>query len=266
VACATFALLVAPVLGLTQAGSQLVADRYSYLPCMPFALLLGGLWAAWRARAEGRAAATAATATCALAVVLAFAALTWRQARHWRHSEALWAYMISVAPERGLPHLLLGMLNYRRGQEAPEAERDALFQESRRHFEDGLAKDPVPLAVYQAAYSALLVDAGDPKAAIPALANYLRLRPDDPIALTNMGVALIALERYAEAALPVQRAVEIDPSYTRGWFQLGLAYAGMGNDKYAIEAFERVVDDWPKYGPAKRYLRRLRREEGGDDR
>ena len=37
-----YAIIVSPVLGLTQSGNQLVADRYSYISCMPFAILLGG--------------------------------------------------------------------------------------------------------------------------------------------------------------------------------------------------------------------------------
>ena len=33
-----FAAIVAPVLGFTQSGPQLVADRYTYIACWPFAL------------------------------------------------------------------------------------------------------------------------------------------------------------------------------------------------------------------------------------
>ncbi|MGH9579426.1 MAG: hypothetical protein ACRD2R_00405, partial [Terriglobales bacterium] len=37
-----YAAMLAPVLGIAQSGSQLVADRYSYLSCLGWALLAGG--------------------------------------------------------------------------------------------------------------------------------------------------------------------------------------------------------------------------------
>jgi hypothetical protein len=36
-----YVLLLAPVLGFAQSGPQLVADRYSYLSCLPWAVLVG---------------------------------------------------------------------------------------------------------------------------------------------------------------------------------------------------------------------------------
>src|SRR3989449_9637971 len=43
-----YALLLVPVSGVFQAGHQLVADRYSYLSCLPWALLLGAAGGATR--------------------------------------------------------------------------------------------------------------------------------------------------------------------------------------------------------------------------
>src|SRR5262249_59129131 len=42
VAAAAYAVLLAPVLGLVQCGPHEAADRYSYLPSIPLALLAGG--------------------------------------------------------------------------------------------------------------------------------------------------------------------------------------------------------------------------------
>jgi len=47
-----YALTLAPVSGIAQAGPQLVADRYSYLSTLGLALLLGGGLIALRARAR----------------------------------------------------------------------------------------------------------------------------------------------------------------------------------------------------------------------
>jgi hypothetical protein len=48
-------LLVAPVLGFVQVGTQITADRYSYLACLPFALLAAaGMYQLARAVRMGR--------------------------------------------------------------------------------------------------------------------------------------------------------------------------------------------------------------------
>jgi len=43
IATAAYAIWLAPVLGLSQSGPQFVADRYSYVSCIGFAILAGGV-------------------------------------------------------------------------------------------------------------------------------------------------------------------------------------------------------------------------------
>jgi len=49
-ALAAYVIILAPVLGFAQSGPQLVADRYSYLSCLGFALLAGGVVLTWYRR------------------------------------------------------------------------------------------------------------------------------------------------------------------------------------------------------------------------
>jgi len=67
-----YLLFLAPVAGLVKTGPQLVADRYSYLACLPFALLARGRWT-WP-------------------VLAVLAVLTWRQQGVWKDSETFWRY------------------------------------------------------------------------------------------------------------------------------------------------------------------------------
>jgi tetratricopeptide (TPR) repeat protein len=253
VACAVFALLVAPVLGLSQTGGQLVADRYSYLPTLSLAVLLGGAWARWYQRPP-RAPALAVAVVAALVL----GTLTWRQTSFWRRSETLWTHMAAVAPESGLPHMLLGMLHYRRGQEADQAERPALLDQARAHFEEGLRRDPNQVVLYLNGYGALLIDTGDFERAVVILNQALHKSPDDALALTNIGVALRSLERPTDALAPLERAVQLDPDSARAWLHLGLTYELLDRVPRAIQCFERVLEQWPRYKPAKRKLAELR--------
>lgn len=68
-----YLLFLVPVAGLIKTGPQLAADRYSYLACLPLALLVRGKWS-WP-------------------VLGLLAALTWRQQGIWKDSETFWRSM-----------------------------------------------------------------------------------------------------------------------------------------------------------------------------
>jgi hypothetical protein len=120
-----YALMLAPVSGALHNGYHLVAERYSYLACVPWALLLGGaLCVVARARGAGAARRyrLAATATGTWLLILAHA--TVGQAAVWRDSEALWRATVVADPacalcqhfyarhlrSRGYPERALGHL------------------------------------------------------------------------------------------------------------------------------------------------------------
>lgn len=105
-----YIVVVSPMLGIVQVGSYLVADRYSYLACIGWALL-GGAGVAWLwARRPPVGAATL------VAVVATLGALTWRQADVWQDSETLWARVLEVDPDSATGHQYRAGLLYRDGQ------------------------------------------------------------------------------------------------------------------------------------------------------
>ncbi len=90
----SYIVLVGPVIGLLQAGPHFVADRYSYLIGLPWAVLVGS-GAVWLA-AQNRSAALAATAI----VTLILSALTYKQTQVWHDSLSLWSQTIEASPSR----------------------------------------------------------------------------------------------------------------------------------------------------------------------
>ncbi|HVO27095.1 MAG TPA: tetratricopeptide repeat protein [Candidatus Margulisiibacteriota bacterium] len=94
-----YALILFPVLGFTQSGVQKVADRYTYLGCLPWAALVAaGTEQAWRSlarRGAGAVAAGCATLVLLLAMLGMLAAL---QTRVWRDSLSMWDRVIEVEP------------------------------------------------------------------------------------------------------------------------------------------------------------------------
>lgn len=87
-----YAVAVFPQAGLFQNGPQLVANRYSYLACLPLALLAGaGLTLA--SRRFPRCAPV-----LAYGVVAALAVVTLVALPMWKHGDALWQYAADHEP------------------------------------------------------------------------------------------------------------------------------------------------------------------------
>jgi len=105
---AVYTVTLVPVSGLFHNGPQSVADRYSYLACLPWALWVGAA-VAWRPGSAARARVlTAALRTGVAAVLLGYGVLAWQQAAIWHDSVALWRHALAVDPESRNAHAYLG--------------------------------------------------------------------------------------------------------------------------------------------------------------
>lgn len=108
VAAITYAITVAPVLGFAQSGPQFVADRYSYLSCIPWALLAAAgllLLVANRSTVW-----TAAVFVVAVGVFAVLFVATYRQTQVWQNSKTLWKHALDVGVESSIAHLNYGVV------------------------------------------------------------------------------------------------------------------------------------------------------------
>lgn len=250
-----FAIAIAPVSGLTQAGPQLAADRYSYLSTWPFAWLAAGAWLAWSARPSQRALAVLA----AVLATLVLGALTLRHTRVWHDSESLWTYTLERSPQSAIAHAQLAGCRSRAASDASAPEqRRALFLEAERLFARAIELDPTPNIMHLRDWGTTLVQVERGADAIAPLKRYLEARALDPDARMSLGAALRLVGRNAEAVAQLEAAVELAPQNGKAWTQLGLAREAAGNRAGAIEAFERVAQMWPKHAPTRTKLEQLR--------
>ncbi len=133
-ACA-YALMILPLSGLFQSGSQLVADRYSYLAALPLAVLAGAALTRFSSGKRRRAAAAAAVSAVAL-----LAAACVRQQSFWRDSETLWTRALSIDPDSGTALLGLGHALASQGRVAAAAESFARARRTDRACAADLAR------------------------------------------------------------------------------------------------------------------------------
>jgi hypothetical protein len=116
-----YAITVAPVVGILQNGPQAAADRYAYLPCLGWAVLLGGAVARWWPSRRILLPVAAVWLT-------ALAFLTWQQTSLWRDPIALWSQAAVVTPGMRAAHFKLAQAYAEDGRiaEAIGAYREAM--------------------------------------------------------------------------------------------------------------------------------------------
>ena len=175
-----YAVTVLPVSGVFHNGPQTVADRYSYLACLPWALWVGAA-VAWHPGAVPAARAVAAALRTVVAVALVgYAALAWQQAAIWHDSVALWRHALAVDPESRNAHAYLGRAYAEAGM-VPEAIGE--YEEAAARFNNKPG--------FYVLIARLLEDDDNDRAALAYYRAVLRTAPGD-------GEACAGVRRIAE--------------------------------------------------------------------
>jgi len=150
-----YLVALAPVAGVLQVGSQIAADRYTYIASLPLALLTAGgaLWLVTRIPA-----ARWPVVGVGLAAALALGIAARSQSHVWRDSEALWTHALSVDPQNPTANENPGDFLGKRGQAADDPQTALLFyQRASIHLEKAAALRPHPRRHYNAAMALWLL-------------------------------------------------------------------------------------------------------------
>ncbi len=193
-AWAAYIVMLLPVVGIAHNGPQIAADRYTYLPCLPWAILLGGLVSVLWSRAWS------------IPVVAAVGCLAWLtvgQIRVWHDAETLWTHALGTAPS-AIAHSSLGVALDERGR--PE--------EAITHFRQALRVNP-RLAHAENNWGIALAKQGRWEDAARHYEAALQIDPRSAEAHANLALALGRLGRYADAQRHLEQARAILLSRTR---------------------------------------------------
>jgi hypothetical protein len=150
-----YLVALAPVCGVLQVGSQIAADRYTYIASLPLALLVGGgaLWLVTRIPA-----ARWPVAGLALAATVALGIAARSQSHVWHDSESLWTHALGVDPQNPTANENLGDFLTKRGQAAHDPHAALLsYQRASLHLEQAADLRPHPRRHYNAAIALWLL-------------------------------------------------------------------------------------------------------------
>jgi Tfp pilus assembly protein PilF len=229
-----YGIILGPVAGLVHAGYQLAHDRYSYLSCLGWALLVGAaLGSIVRAATTAALQSWLARVTLVVAAtwIVGLASLTWYQIQIWRDTETLWRYAAEAEPSCSICQANIGFMLLRRD----------LLPLAREKYELALKLRPDRIK-WHSGLGVVLAGLGEWEPAMSHFRIAQARYPDDAEVLTNIAGALINARRFSEAIPHLERASRVDPSYTPTLVNLGAVFIETGHPDKALAPLARALE------------------------
>jgi tetratricopeptide (TPR) repeat protein len=223
-----------PVIGIVQAGSQAMADRYTYIPLIGlFVMAAWGIpellkkWQPTRFPTPRKEALFASSAL----LLLSFSIVTWIQVGYWRNNISLYDHALKVtnrnAPiqnNRGDAFRRLG--NLRQAIEDFDRAIEINHKYADAYYNRGIA------------YSEL----GNMRQAISDFDRAIEINPEYARAYINRGADYNELGNLRQAISDFDRAIEINPQYAEAYNNRGATYGKLGDQRQAISDFDRAIE------------------------
>ena len=220
-----FVVMLAPVLGVLQVGSQAAADRYTYLPCLAFFLPLSVGMVSFVGDRKWVQLILISVVTVGLGW------MTVNQQALWRDSISLWESVVTAYPDVSqIAHTNLA--NAYKQARRPD---DAL-----REYDRAMAIPP-PQAFTHDGRGTALLDKGLVDDAIKEFKTAVELDPHYASPHRNLWFAYRQKGMREEALVEIQKAVEIDPNFTDAFSDLGISWGEIGHFNESEEAFQKAL-------------------------
>jgi protein O-mannosyl-transferase len=228
-----YLVMLVPVIGIIQVGLQGRADRYTYLP--QIGLYVALVWQIrdqtkfWVPRNKILLAAPAAIVLGTLSI------LSWKQTMHWRDSETLWRYALTITPQNDVAEVGLGGILFERGaiDESIECFRRAL------QLRDG------NVAAHYGLGKALVAKQKTDEA-IFHFEKALEIQPDSITASNELGVMFASKGEIANAIAAWRRTLAFDAddavaANDLAWVLATAADADLRDGKEALALAQRAI-------------------------
>ena len=226
--------LLIPVSGIVTFGPQLVADRFSYLPSLGWAILAGaGLLYCWQLWASGRIGVRTLVWTQSLAVLLlvGLGALSWQQTQIWQNSERLWRHALALDEKSSFAHNNLGLALAERGA----------FAEATNEFRKAVQIDPAFVEA-QTNLGNFLAQQGAAEEGISHLRQALAIDPAFANAHNTLGNILADSGESDSAIEHFRKALEKNPNSAMTYYNLGRTFAKRGDLEAAKESYRKALN------------------------
>lgn len=239
-----------PVLGIFQNGPQIVADRYSYLSCMGWAVLAGGVLLYFLNGAAQKRRALTASAT-AMIITSILATLTWQQAAIWLNTGTLWNHVLKFDPKSSFAHYNLARFLAKQGEQA----------EAIAHYREALAIRPDDPDTHNN-LGLLLAVRGDVEESLEEFQRAVQINPNYAKGFFNLGRVYSRQGELEKAVENYRQALNLNPNEAEIYFGLGNVLARLGQLEEASAHFQKAVEINPDVADAHMALARALAAQG----
>ena len=221
-----------PVIGIVQAGTQAMANRFTYIPIIGLFIMVAygvpDILKGWCYRKS-------VLATSGGLLVSILMTITILQVQYWQNSMKLFNHTLQVTVNNFIIHNNLGVTLMRQGMD----------QEAVTHYMNALKIKPG----YADAYynlGVLLARQGKDQEAMAYFVEALRIKPNTAKAHNDLGAILYKQGNIQEAVAHFSEAVHINPNYAEAQYNLGTALVQQGRDEEAFSHFIEALRINPK--------------------
>jgi Flp pilus assembly protein TadD len=237
-----------PVIGLVQAGSQAMADRYTYIPLVGLFVLI-----AWAVPSfmEGWRHQRVVLAISTTIVLLGLAVTTMLQVRYWQNSITLFQHALRVTSGNHFAHNNLGVA----------LAQDGRLDEAIYHYFQALRIKPGTADVHNNLGNALAAQ-GVVDRAVDQYHQALAIDPNNARAYNNLGNLLAKQGKTEEAIKHYNEALRLKPDYVGAHYNLGTALAEQSKTEQAIKHITEALRLMPYWADAHNNLGVLLEKRG----
>ena len=259
-----YTILIVPVLGLVQSGSQETADRYAYLPILMLFATLASVTSSARQMALQRPAFKLTVGTAGVSALIVLSLLSWKQTRVWRDTETLWTRVWSLQKDSSLAQNGYGYVVMQKGRydQAVDCFHRAIeirpdnamahrnlwiaLRHMQRHddllnaLNDSVRMIPKSADAHYNLGNTLF-NRGDILQAIQSLQEAVKLKPDYAIAHGTLSGAYLSLRDYPNSIVHARIALDLDPSLSPARRNLARALKVVGRDTEALQELREAL-------------------------
>jgi tetratricopeptide (TPR) repeat protein len=215
-----------PVIGIVQSGYQSMADRFTYLPCIGFFIVIAWGMADLAHSRHGKPI----LAGCMVLWLASFLILTSIQIRYWRNSITLFRLALAVTTDNYVACTCLGQ-----ALDNADDNKDAL-----RYCKEAVRLNP-DYAAGQFFFGQALAKTGDATDALTHLNLATQLEPNNADFKYNLGKFLLEQGKTDEAISHFTTVLDIDPDFAEAHNALGKAFLKQGSLQKAADQLSQAV-------------------------
>jgi tetratricopeptide (TPR) repeat protein len=239
--------MLVPMIGIIQVGSQVRADRYTYLPQIGLYLVVA--WGAMELFHRWRRSRVV-PASAGLLIITALITRSNLQTSYWRDTETLWKHAIACTSNNYIAHTNL----------AETLSQSGRFAEAIAECREALKSKPDLAAAHNNLGDALIRNKQGGSTvpgqntldeAIGHFRAALQIKPDFTQAYTNLGKALLQTGQIDDAMAQFQKSLEMQPNAAETEFSLGKAFLQKHEINEAIVHYQKAVEISPDYAEAR---------------